>query len=516
LIYCNSIYTLVKSFLKIITYSLPVLIFYLSAIRGFSQDKSLIEIKHADNFFGETVNGKEIRKLKGNVEIHHENTILFCDSAFLYAENKNVDAFSNVTITSGDSVNIFGQLLHYNSETKITDIHDSVIMIDGSTILTTDSLTYHIKNKTAFYQSGAEIQDGKNQLTSIRGFYYSDKKDFLFLDSVVLINPEYTLYTDTLKYNSTTEIADFTGPTDIVSKENHIYSEKGWYDTKNDKAFFNKNPYFENKKQKLSGDSLYYDRKTGLGIAHNNVVLTDTLQKMIINGGYGEYDEKKSLSIVTINAMLTQFEDKDSLFLHADTLKAFEDTLKKEKTIFAYYKAKFFKNDIQGMSDSMVYKLKDSVLHLYYSPVLWSEENQLSADSILLYTSKNNVDSIYLFNSSFIISKDDSLKFNQIKGKDMKGYFDDNELVRIDVFDNSESVYYVRDEKQALIGINKAISENMVIHLKKNKINKILFLSKPQATLYPEKDLSPNDLILRDFKWEVKKRPASKKDIFIW
>jgi lipopolysaccharide export system protein LptA len=474
----------------------------------------LIKINRADFFHGDELSG--IRKLIGNVEIQHENTIMYCDSAFLYGDNQNVDAFSNITINAGDSVNIFGELLHYNSETKIADIHDSVIMRDGNTILTTDSLTYNLKNKTAFYQTGAEIKDGQNELTSVWGFYYTDRKQFYFRDSVILVNPDYTLYTDTLEYNSRTEVAVFTGPTNIVSKENHIYSELGWYDTKNDNALLLKNSYLENKTQKLSGDSLYYDKKSGLGKAYYNVVITDTVQKMIIKGGYGEYNEKTAVSIVTIDALLIQIGDADSLYLHADTLKAIEDTVLKEKTVFAYYKAKFFKPDLQGMSDSLVYKVKDSTMYLYYNPVLWSEENQLSADSLTIFTSKEAIKSLYLYNSSFIISKDDSMKYNQIKGKNMIGYFEKNELVKINVYENSETIYYVRDEKQALIGINKAESINLLIYLKENKVNKINFLEKPKATLYPEKDLAPNDLLLRNFKWEESRRPKTKKDIFIW
>ncbi len=496
--------------------SILTLLFFTTLKEVFSQDRSKIEIVSADNLDGVKVLGKDVQKLIGNVVLQNEKTILNCDSAYMYSDNKNVDAFSNIIITVGDSVTIIGKLLHYNSETKIADIHDSVVMIDGSTILKTDSLKYNIKNKTAFYQTGGEIKDGNNQLTSIWGFYQSDKKQFLFRDSVVLENPQFTLYTDTLQYNSRSEIADFTGPTNIYNKENHIYGELGWYDTKKDVSLCKKNAFIENKTQKLSGDSLYYDKKIGLGKAYNNVVITDTVQKMIITGGYGEYDEKKAVSIVVIDAMLTQIGDSDSLYLHADTLKAVEDTIKKEKTIFAYNKAKFFKIDLQGMSDSLVYKLKDSTLYLYYNPVLWSEENQLSADSIHIFTTKNAVKSIYLYNSSFVISKDDSLKFNQIKGKDMIGYFNNNELVQINVFKNSESIYFVRDEKEALIGINKAESLNMEIYLKENKVNKIVFLVKPIATLYPEKDLAPNDLILRNFKWEETRRPKTKKEIFIW
>ena len=264
------------------------------------------------------------------------------------------------------------------------------------------------------------------------------------------------------------------------------------------------------------GIALGSDSRATIGDLRGLTTVNDTVQKMIITGGYGEYDEKKAVSIVVIEAMLMQIGDSDTLFMHADTLKAVEDTLKKEKTIFAYFKAKFFKTDLQGMSDSLVYKLKDSMLYMYYNPMLWSEENQLSADSIHIITTKNSVKSIFLYNSSFIISKDDSLKFNQIKGKEMIGYFNNNELVKIDVFNNSESIYYVRDEKEALIGINKAESVNMTIFLKENKVNKIVFLEKPKATIYPEKDLAPKDVLLRNFKWEENRRPKTNKDIFIW
>jgi lipopolysaccharide export system protein LptA len=327
-------------------------------------------------------------------------------------------------------------------------------------------------------------------------------------------------------YNTETEVSYFYGPTKIISKENNIYCENGWYDTRNDIAQFNKNAFYNNKEQTMSGDSLYYDRTNGIGKAFNNIVLTDTVQKIIINGDNAYYNEKKGKILITEKACLAKIMDKDTFFLHADTLRAYFDSSHTEKTLLAYNKAKFYKSDMQGISDSLVYTFKDSTITLYKKPVLWTQENQLTADTISIVIGKEKIRRMYLYNSSFIVSMDDtlqaklksidSIRFNQIKGRNMIGYFENNELKKITVIGNGETIYFVRGDDGAMIGVNKAESAKMNIYVDNNAINKIVFISSPTATLYPEKDLAPKDLVLRDIKWYKDKRPANKHDIFNW
>ena len=220
--------------------------------------------------------------------------------------------------------------------------------------------------------------------------------------------------------------------------------------------------------------------------------------------------------MITGKAMATIIDSKDSLFLHADTLYNTFDKEQKTKDLFAYYHAKFYRHDLQGASDSMLYRFRDSTILLYKTPILWSDDNQLTSDSIHILTSKKEIRQLMLYNSAFIISKDSGVLFNQIKGKNMTGFFKDNQLYRIDVYANAETIYFVREEDKSLIGINKALAGNMHIYLKDRKIEGITYLENPTATLYPEKDIAPRDLLLKDFKWHGAQRPLNTEQIFNW
>ena len=480
---------------------------------SFSQKTTKIDIVNANSLEYSKSIGADVKRLIGNVILQNEQTLLYCDSAYFYSETNSVDAYGHVRIHS-DSVMIYGDVLHYNGNTKTAYVDRNVRMTDNKMVLTTDHLTYNTKTNIGNYNTGGKITDPENVLTSTIGYYYAKERNFYFKKKVVLVNPRYTMKSDTLIYNTSTRISNFHGPTTIVSKENHIYCENGWYDTKNDIAQFNKNTYYTNKVQKLWGDSIYYNRKAGFGKAYNNVTAIDTAQKVTMKGDYAEYYEKPGKTIMTKKAELIQNIDGDSLFLHADTLKAFFDSTGAGKSLYAYNHAKFFKSDMQGLCDSMIYSFKDSIIYMYSSPMLWSDKNQLSADTIKIFLKNKQVYQMNLYNSSFVISKDDSIRFNQIKGKNLIGHFVNNKLSKINVYGNSETVYYIRDDKKAIVGVNKAVADNLLILVDKNEIKSITFLSKPEATLFPEKDLSKNDVRLKNFKWEEDKRPEEPDDIF--
>lgn len=478
----------------------------------FSQKVTKIDLVSANTLEFDKRYGSDVKRLIGSVVLKHDNTYLYCDSAYLYSETNGVDAYGNVRITS-NTVNIESAVLNYDGNTKTAQLHKDVVLNDGQMTLRTEYLTYNTRSNIGNYTTGGKITDPENTLTSKIGYYYANDKQFFFKNNVVLVNPQYTMNSDTLMYNTGTEISYFYGPTTIVSKENTIYCENGWYDSQKDIAQFNKNAYFENKEQKIKGDSLYYDRVKGFGKAFDNITITDSIQKIILQGDYAEYFEKLGKTMITHKALLIQKIDNDSLFLHADTLKAFFDTTGAGKTLYAYNHAKFFKSDLQGVGDSIIYAFKDSTIYMYTNPMLWTDKNQLSADTIYIFLQKNEVKQMNLYRSSFIISKDDSTRYNQIKGKNLIGHFQNNELKKIDVFGNGETIYYVRDDKNALIGVNKATADNLSIFVEENEVNSITFRSKPEATLYPEKDLSESDVKLKNFKWEENARPASKEDV---
>ncbi|MFZ4706179.1 MAG: OstA-like protein [Bacteroidales bacterium] len=495
-----------------------VLIFMLESLAVSSQESAKITIKQADYAKYAKALGENVYRVIGNAVFEHDGALLYCDSAWMNDSSNSLEAFSRIHIKMSDTLNLFGDKLNYNGNTRIAEVIDNVKLVDNQSVLTTNRLYFDRNTQVASYITGGNIVSKDNRLTSKKGYYHTDVKQAFFREDVVLKNPNNKINSDTLKYNTVTNIAYFFGPSIIRGKnvKNYMYCENGWYNTNTDISRFSKNALIVNGDQRMTGDSLFYDKKIDFGRAYRNIVVTDTVNNLVINGEYSEYSKTKGYSMITGKAMATIIDSKDSLFLHADTLYNTFDKEQKTKDLFAYYHAKFYRHDLQGASDSMLYRFRDSTILLYKTPILWSDDNQLTSDSIHILTSKKEIRQLMLYNSAFIISKDSGVLFNQIKGKNMTGFFKDNQLYRIDVYANAETIYFVREEDKSLIGINKALAGNMHIYLKDRKIEGITYLENPTATLYPEKDIAPRDLLLKDFKWHGAQRPLNKEQIFNW
>ncbi len=459
--------------------------------------------------------GINAKRLLGNVIFEHEGVVMYCDSAYLY-EGDSLDAFSNIRIQQADTLNLYGDFLKYNGKTKKALIKNHVRLQDKEMTLTTDFLTYDMKAGIATYLNGGKIVSKDNTLTSKIGYYNSRSKEFTFKKNVVLVNPQYVMNCDTLLYNTFSKIAYFHGPTTIKASDNLIYCENGWYDTSNDLSQFSRNAYIITNLQTLKGDSLYYDRKKGLGRAFRNITISDTIQNILISGNYAEHYEHEDKSIVTDHAILMQVYNNDTLFLHADTLKAIatkKDSKDESKILFAYHHVKFYKNDLQGKCDSLVYTYGDSTMNLYKDPILWSDENQLTAENVMIKTGKGKISYLEMNTNAFIVSMEDTAMFNQIKGKKMKGFFSNNDLTRIFVEGNGQTIYYAKD-KEKPVGVNKAVCSDIILYMKDNKVETITFLTQPDATLNPLGELKREELELEGFKWKASERPQNKNEIF--
>jgi len=521
-----------------------VFIFFNTA---FSQSVKKIQIVNANSIdYDEQTLGKNIKRLKGNVKFKHDQALMFCDSAYFNTKINTVKAFSNIHFNQGDTINLYGDYFYYDGNTKLAKIRNNVRLENNSAVLTTDSLNFDRNTNIGYYFEKGVIKDTNNTLTSLSGYYYSNTKDFFAIDSVKLVNKKYTMISDTLKYNTETKISSFFGPTTIVSDTNFIYCENGWYNTNTDISQFNKNAYLKSKNTKISGDSLFYNRNQGIGKAYNNVTIIDTSQKIILKGNIGEYTENPQASFITDSALFIQYDKKDTLFLHGDTLRyrliknyiksdsIIIDTINdkiKIDTIFytkidsfkllrAYNKVKLFRLDFQSKCDSLIYSFKDSTIEMYQNPVIWSDKNQLNADFIKLFTKKNHPYKINLETNAYIISKEDSIRFNQIKGKNMIGYFKSDSLYKVDVIGNGESVYFPKDDSDTsnieLIGVNHVESSSMIIFLSNNRPNKIIFKTMPKGILNPINFIPKDQLILKGFIWLDYIRPKKVSDIFIW
>ena len=481
---------------------------------GFAQQKSRVIIKHANAYRYNKKIGEDVQRLIGDVIIRQDSTLFYCDSAYINEVSNSFEAFSNVHIKVNDTIDVYGSRLLYEGNTKIAELFDSVKLVDKNTVLTTNHLIYNRNTKTALYDVGGKIINNDNILVSEIGLYFTSSRTFHFRTDVVLTNPDQETYSDTLIYNTNTETAYFLGPTVIRGKESIIYCEDGWYDTKQDLSKLNKRPSITNKDQTITADSLFYDNNTMFGKAMGHVRIIDTLHKVILSGKRGELWDKKGMSYVTDSALAITYDGGDSLFIHSDTMWLNFDEDRNAKVMRAYYGVRYYRKMLQGKCDSLSYNMADSTIRLYGEPIIWSGKNQLTSDSIAIAISGNKVDSLMMYNTAFIVSKDSTGTFNQIRGKNMVAFFRNNELSSINVVGNAQTIYYVREEDGYLIGVDIAESSSMTIRIKNNDIQTISYHSSVDEDMFPESELSEKETKLKGFSWQSLLRPVNKNDIF--
>lgn len=498
----------------LITLVFPSLIFSQTKEQN-NKAKKKIEIIHTDRMGQDDKLGSDFRRLVGHDTIKHNDVYMYCDSAYVYQNTKRVRAFGKVHIKQGDTLNLYGNYLYYDGEEGKAFVQGNVELIDKETHLYTKALNYDVTNKIASYTDSGKIINAKNTLTSVIGFYYTSQKMFHFKDSVKIVNPDYVMTGDTMDYNTESETAFFTGPSEVKGDSIYIYCEKGWYDTKKDNSRLWKNSFIDNKKQIIHGDSLYYDNNSGFGQAFRNISIADTTNNVLVLGNYAWYYKNPEKFMVTDKAVFIQVSKNDSLFLHADTISAvtlFDTAGISFRLMRAYHKCRIFSADLQAKCDSLVYSFQDSVIRLYRAPILWSEANQLTSDSVAIFTKNRQTDRMELYNSAFITSQVDSIRYNQIKGRNMIGYFRDNKMYKIRVDGNGETIYFLVD-KEGQVGWNSAKCSSIEIYVDKGKITEIEEYQNPDGILNPplkeaEKQKLPG------FNWFDQLRPKNKTDIF--
>lgn len=496
--------------------SLPAILFILLYTCTFSQTGEPIDIINANELQYNEEGSAAVRKLIGNVQLQQKDVTLFCDRADFYFDENIVDAFGNVHIKHGDTIDIYGETLHYDGNDKKAKLNKNVRLTDSRMVLTTDELDYDLNTGIGLYLKGGTLVNDSAVLTSQRGYYNANTADVYFKTDVKLTHPDYMLSTDTLKFNTASRTAYFIAPTKIESDSFKVYCEGGYYNTQYDIAQFENNAHLTSSSQQLSADTIFYQRTRGYGYARSNVRWADTTSNVFMTGNFAQYFENSDRVIATKNAMLITVVDNDSLFISADTLFSYKDTLEDHRNMLAYHHVKIFKSDLQGVCDSISFSYKDSIFRLYYDPILWVDDNQLSADTMRMIMKNDKLYGMDLVQNALAVNQAGYGLYNQIQGKDMHGFFNEGQLQRMEVEGNGESIYYAKDDSNAYIGVNKAICSNMVIYFTDDRrVGRIYFLTEPDASLYPVNQFPKEESKLKNFNWFIDKKPMSKADLLI-
>ena len=501
------------------------LIFFFSTIllgmqQNTPQEKgvSKVSVEYADStVFMESVNPDAI-VLKGNVRFRHDSIFMFCDSAYYYRLSNSLEAFSNVRVEQGDTFFIYGKYLKYDGNSNLAQMRENVRMVHNDEVtLFTEHLDYNRTQNIGYYFDGGMIVDSINELKSVYGQYSPDTKIAFFKEDVKLVNPQFVLTSDTLKYNTDNKIADILGYSEIVADSGFIYSNRGWYNTVTGQSTLYDRSIVVSKDETktITADTLFYDRQEGFLEAYGEMIICDTVQKVNVLGNYGYYDEITDYAFATDRAQLIFYPNgSDSLFAHADTLKL--ETIEEKRVMKAYYGVRFYREDMQGVCDSLQFNTADSTLYFYKNPILWNTGYQINGDTIKTVFNDSTIERMEVLNYAFAMEMKDATYYNQQKGRFLYAYFTAGELKQIDVRGATESIYYMIDEKDAsFIGRYKVISDNLTIRVRDRKPIELKWFPENEEELLPIPDLTPENKFLQGFIDYNYLRPQSKEDIFI-
>lgn len=482
--------------------------------------KSKVYLLHSDVLKKSPLNpDPDAQILIGNVAFRHDSVYMYCDSACFYEKTNSLEAFDNVKMVQGDTLFLYGDYLFYDGNTQIAQVRYNVRMENKNTTLLTDSLNYDRIYNLGYYFDGGTLMDEENVLTSEWGEYSPATKISVFNYDVKLVNPKFTLTSDTLRYSTATKIANILGPSDIVSDANHIYSELGFYNTQIGQAELLDRSVLTNEGKRLIGDSLFYDRVKGYGEAFDNVIMTDTVNKNMLTGDYCYYNELTKYAFATKKAVVVDYSQGDSLFMHADTLQMYTYYLNTDsmfRETRAYHKVRMYRADVQGVCDSLVFSSKDSCLTMYYDPILWNNNQQLLGEKIMIYMNDSTIDWAHIQNQALSVEQLDSTSYNQVTGKEMKAWFQGGEMRKVDVIGSVRLVYYPMESDSTLIGMNVSETSLLNMFLENRKMKKMIMSPKSNGTLYPMLQRPPEKMKLDNFVWFDYIRPLDKEDIFGW
>lgn len=506
-------YRYVRNLLVLITLIL------ISCNLSWSQQRSKIILRGANSMKNLKENGQEIIRYIGNVRFEYDNTIITCDSAYSNQNDNWFNAYQNVVV-SQDNSKLYGDVLYFDGKTSQGRLTGrEVRLVDDEATLVTDVMYFNTKTSFAYYNSWGTITTKDSKLNSQRGYYDRRKSNLSFAGDVEMHNSDGDIFTDSLEYNTKIKLASFFGPTYIYNKQNFVYCEKGWYNRSTEQSTFQTNAYIVNGAQKLFGDNIFYDKSNSFARAIGQVVVIDTSNNTYVYGDKANYWDVKKEAEVTDNPYVMMIEDSDTLFLRSD--KLFLRTIKDSaintpdstyRLIKALGDVKFYRSDVQGVCDSMIFNTLDSTLTMHVEPVMWNEVHQMSANQIKMYSSEKKIKQIDFDGAAFIASFEEKDRFSQMQGKKIFARFTDGKLSKLNVIGNGQTVYYTR-ENDTITVVNRAECSTIAILIKNNKPSRISYREKVASNFYPVDKVDKEEVTLKGFRWLDGLRPQNKYSI---
>ena len=470
---------------------------------------------HAESLLFDKDQSADYQVLVGNVQFRHDSVWMYCDTAHYYQADNSLFAFGHVHITQGDTLTIDGKTLFYDGNRKLAQMRQEVVMANQGVTLYTDHLDYDRIENIGYYFMGGKIVDTTNVLTSVYGRYNPATKMAFFKEDVVLTHPQFVLTTDTLNYNTDTRVASIVSHSIITSDQSVVHAFRGWYNTLSGESLLLDRSYVESSPNYMIGDTVRFNQNTGIGQAWGHVLLTDSSQSVHILGNYGRYVQDKEETFITGQALLKEFSGRDTLYLHADTLKTRKDSI--FDTFMAYHHVRCYRVDLQALCDSIFFSTRDSVLNMSGSPIIWSDNQQVRGTLMKLYIKNGAPDYLYVQRDASIVSQEeaDSSYFNQSTGDELTAWFKNNKVYHIVIVGNANAIYIPHNDKNEMIGLVRLEHGDMSMFMdEEGKMQSVTVSPEPVGKFYPLSLVTADVKHLPLFSWPIQLRPTHPEDVF--
>ena len=463
----------------------------------------LIEFLSAESYNIKKQDSQDFLILVGHVKVRQGNTLLFGDSIILNATKNSLEGFGKVHINDADSVHTYADYLKYDGNTKKAKLRKHVKLTDGRGTLTTDSLDYDVSIKIGVYKKGGKLVRNKTILKSTEGVYYGITRDVLFRNKVSLIDPDNSIFTDTLEYNTYSQLANFISPSKIISGSRIIKTKNGNYNIGTKKGYLYELSSIDDSSYFFIADEMAIDDSLGLGEFRGNAVYKskDSLSFDLLANNI-KTNRNKDILLATELPVLLIKQPKDTMYISADTL--YSGRLSDLKRKMPRARAK------EGV-------LQDSSLNKYFEAFhhvkIYSDSIQAVADS-LFYGLADSTIRLHILNNAMAISPVDSTDyFNQLKGNTIIVDFIDGKIQQMQTKGSAENIYFATDNDGKFIGVNQSNAQIITIQFDNDEPAKIIYINQLNGKMTPLFEVPKSELKLRNFKWWNDLQPKTKFDI---
>ena len=484
-----------------------------------TKQKSYVHMLHADvTRFDEAVN-PDAWILVGDVCFRRDSMYMYCDSAHYFQKQNSFQAFGNVRMEQGDTLSLFGDYLDFDGNTNLARVRNNVRLVDHNTVLETDSLDFDRNVNLGYFFKYGTLSDEESTLSSYYGEYDVNNKEAFFQYDVSLENPKFRMLSDTLRYNTASKYATIMGPTNMYSGKSEVYSERGRYNTYSRQAFLMDRSVLYHNNADVTADSIFYDTASGYSEVFGNIVYRDEVNHNMLTGEYAYVNEIVDSAYVTDRAVVVDFSQKDSLFMHADTIWVVSYNLESDslyRLVKAYNKVRAWGKDMQAVCDSLVFDSRDTCMTMYKDPILWNNGIQLLGEEVKVYMDSSSIDWVHIKRQTLYAEEMDSVNYNQIKGQEMKFFFTDGKISEMQVIGGVEIVFYPLDSDSTYVGMNTTTAGRAIAYLVDGQVDKVVVPKEAKGVFYPMGQRPADKRYLSNFVWFDYVRPRDKEDIFNW